>query len=258
MKIILSKELDLGAEVEILVTTMIASINNPLTYKGQVETIQDLPNDAENGYIQSVVNENKNYIWNGIEWIEYISTIDFTTVENKITEKGTIVSPTEPTTGEKVWLQSTDTEKNLYIKNEDGTYEEFLNIEEGTWIPRLTTVEQSAPTVEYIFREGNYIRLGNLVYISFNIRGKITALTGTDNYACIAGLPYECSHSNLGQYSITTGVIYNAIYNAPTPSMSVYNSVIRMLRSNGSQTASWIKTDGEYFQLAGSGWYHIG
>ena len=56
-----------------------------------------------------------------------------------------VVSPTEPTTGEKVWID--DVNKKIYIKNDNDEYEEFYNEEEvnkqvysteeqriGTWI----------------------------------------------------------------------------------------------------------------------------
>lgn len=56
-----------------------------------------------------------------------------------------VISPTEPTTGEEVWIDNTN--KKIYTKNDNGVYEEFYNEEEhnkvnysteeqviGTWI----------------------------------------------------------------------------------------------------------------------------
>ena len=61
-----------------------------------------------------------------------------------------------------------------------------LETESGSWTPTLTTVEGVEPTVEYTTRRGRYVKMGNLVFISFYIRGKITALNGTNNYAFIS------------------------------------------------------------------------
>jgi hypothetical protein len=38
-----------------------------------------------------------------------------------------VISPTEPTTGEEVWIQKTDIDKKIYTKNNNGTYEEFYD-----------------------------------------------------------------------------------------------------------------------------------
>ncbi len=36
-----------------------------------------------------------------------------------------VISSEEPTTGEEVWIKKTDTEKEIYVKNDNGVYEEF-------------------------------------------------------------------------------------------------------------------------------------
>lgn len=66
----------------------------------------------------------------------------------------------------------------------------------GEWVPELADVssETSKPTVTYNSRSGNYTRIGNLVIATFNMTGKITALT-TTNYAAISGLPFALSKS---------------------------------------------------------------
>ena len=38
-----------------------------------------------------------------------------------------VISSTEPTTGEEVWIQKTDTDKKIYIKNDNDVYEEFYD-----------------------------------------------------------------------------------------------------------------------------------
>lgn len=68
---------------------------NPLAYKGQVDSIDDLPTNSIAGEIYSVISENKNYVWNGIEWIEFASTIDLTELEKKtIVQKASVLGQT--------------------------------------------------------------------------------------------------------------------------------------------------------------------
>ena len=43
-----------------------------------------------------------------------------------------VISPTEPTTGEEVWID--DLNKKIYTKNDNGDYEEFLKAEDTGWI----------------------------------------------------------------------------------------------------------------------------
>ena len=62
----------------------VAEFTAPLSYKGEVQTIADLPSGATPGDIYNVISLNKNYIWNGTEWVVYADTIDFTGIENQI------------------------------------------------------------------------------------------------------------------------------------------------------------------------------
>lgn len=62
--------------------TQLDKFGNPLVYKGEVATLEDLPSEAESGNIYSVTSENKNYIYNGTIWVEYSSTLDLTYLEN--------------------------------------------------------------------------------------------------------------------------------------------------------------------------------
>ena len=50
---------------------------SPLTFKGIVSALADLDNlEAENGDIYNVTSINKNYVYNGTEWLEYSDTLD--------------------------------------------------------------------------------------------------------------------------------------------------------------------------------------
>lgn len=48
---------------------------NPLTFRGIVETIEDLPEEATAGDIYNVTDINKNYVFSGEEWLEYSDAI---------------------------------------------------------------------------------------------------------------------------------------------------------------------------------------
>lgn len=96
---------------------------NPLVFKGIVPTLTELQaiTNATNGEIYAVIQENKNYIWNGTSWEIYSNN-----AESINTTSDIIVSPTEPTTDRRrVWLQKG---KNVfngsivdgYGLNEDG------------------------------------------------------------------------------------------------------------------------------------------
>lgn len=108
----------------------------PLVYKGTVATLEDLP-ESDVGSIYSVTSENKNYVWNGTDWIEYSPTLDLSYLKDNLS----VVSPTEPATGEKIWFK-TGNLKEILVKN-NGTYEKFYSENEiystnevriGTWI----------------------------------------------------------------------------------------------------------------------------
>lgn len=47
-----------------------------------------------------------------------------------INDISVVVSPTEPTTGEKVWMQHTSNRNTIYVKNDNGVYEEFMKKDE--------------------------------------------------------------------------------------------------------------------------------
>lgn len=49
---------------------------NPLTFRGIVATINDLPEEATAGDIYNVTAINKNYVYSGTEWLEYSDAID--------------------------------------------------------------------------------------------------------------------------------------------------------------------------------------
>lgn len=63
----------------------IEKFGNPIIFKGTVDTIEELNTltNIEAGNIYSVINENKNYIYNGTSWVEYSDNIDINILEKK-------------------------------------------------------------------------------------------------------------------------------------------------------------------------------
>ena len=47
-------------------------------------------------------------------------------IQNNMEEVGVAVSPTEPTTGEKVWIDKSN--NSIYVKNDNGVYEKFISV----------------------------------------------------------------------------------------------------------------------------------
>ena len=128
---------------------------------------------------------------------------------------------------------------------------------EGTWTPEIQTQEGKAPTVTYTFREGKFKRYGSMVHVTFSIRGKITALNGTDNYAMIKGLPYQSRADRFGEQALSIGTIYDSLDYEDNNAFVIdsgHNS-IRIQYNNGAGATKWKTTTKQYFQVCCSGWY---
>lgn len=129
--------------------------------------------------------------------------------------------------------------------------------ENGTWTPKLSCVGESAPTYSTTIVRGNYKKIGNLIFISFLIRGKITALNGTNNYAHVTGLPFTPKDYNIGEQSLGIGIIYGATSSDVNMTMGINGGGIRIQNENGATAASWKITSTSYFEIGASGWYEI-
>ena len=129
-------------------------------------------------------------------------------------------------------------------------------LETGTWTPTITTLEGATPTTTYTGREGRYCKIGNFVFISFFMRGQITALNGTNNYAIIKGLPFTPRDYTMGAQAIATGVINDLVTSTTNLNMGINNGGIRIQNSYGAG-ACQLKVSSSSFQVGGSGWYEI-
>ena len=144
-----------------------------------------------------------------------------------------------------------------------GTWENWIEIPyeiNGTWIPKINTRNNIAPTATYTSQTGTYKKIGNMVFIAFYLRGKITALNDTNNYGAISGLPFAPKTYSTGQCALTIGQIYNVGNITNTPTMYLrneYDGLIWLQNNNGSGALVLQLSGSSDFQVGGSGWYEI-
>ena len=147
-----------------------------------------------------------------------------------------------------------DTFNTLQNNIENGKQDKMI---EGTWTPVLTTLEDKTPTMTYSIQQGTYKKLGKLVYLSFYIRGNITALNGSENYVKITGIPYASSKTML-ESILNVGGLYQMLENEANVNAFINDSVIRVQTQYG-EVAGKLKvtpTSGTgYFEISASGWY---
>lgn len=134
---------------------------------------------------------------------------------------------------------------------------EVYGVETGTWTPNVATVEEASPTYTTTIARGNYTKIGKLVFVSFLIRGKITALKGTNNYACVSGLPFTPKDYAMGEQSFGVGIIYGMTNSDANLTMGINGGVIRIQNGNGAGSAVLKVTSTSYFEVGASGWYEI-
>lgn len=82
----------------------IDKFGNPLIFKGTVESLEQLDLlICENGSIYRVIEENKNYVFNGESWLEYSDNINIDILEKKTHKYSTTISTTS-TAGTEIEL----------------------------------------------------------------------------------------------------------------------------------------------------------
>lgn len=147
-------------------------------------------------------------------------------------------------------------ERVIEIAGDNGN-ETIYSMSTGTWTPKIGALNETDPTITYTHQRGNYTKIGKMVFISIYLRGRITALKGTNNYACIKGLPFTAKDYAMGQQSFGIGVIYNLVTSSTDLSLGINNQVIRVQNSYGAG-ASNLKVSGNTdFEIGCSGWYEM-
>lgn len=130
--------------------------------------------------------------------------------------------------------------------------ENAINGDDQTWTPTINTLEEVAPTITYTTQSGRYIRVGNLIYIRFYIRGKITALNGTNNYAVIEGLPVSIG-GTFGTKVIPIGILYGLLVDDTNANFLISGNKIRIQMNYGAGAGTLKVTPANYFEIAGCG-----
>lgn len=125
-------------------------VDSPLKWQGTVENYEDLfaLENVNQGEIYTVLNENKNYAWNKIEWIEYSDSIN---VNNLITHKYSLEIDSDKTAGEETTIP-------CYYKVGEDVLDVYLNGE------RLIKSSDDAGT------DGHYREIGDTGSISNKIK----------------------------------------------------------------------------------------
>lgn len=147
-------------------------------------------------------------------------------------------------------------ERTIEIAGSNGNLVVY-GMERGEWTPTIGASGETDPTVTYTHQRGNYTKIGKMVFISIYLRGRITSLKGTNNYACIKGIPFTAKDYAMGQQSFGIGVIYNLVTSSTDLSLGINNQVIRVQNSYGAG-ASNLKVSGNTdFEIGCSGWYEM-
>lgn len=111
--------------------------------------------------------------------------------------------------------------------------------ESGTWTPRLTNEEGSAPTYTTDWVSAVYIKFGNLIFVTADMAIGISKKGG--KYAKISGLPYTNGSMSFGLSSIEMYEVIGEVSQDIMPTVRVMPSSkdIRIISSNGSTACNW-------------------
>ena len=109
--------------------------------------------------------------------------------------------------------------------------------EVGTWTPRLTNAEGSAPTYTTGWNIGSYLKIGSLVWVSCDMALGISNIRG--NYAGVSGLPYAndgyCGLHLVEAYNVLNLGGNGNIY----PNTSVIGNMVRFRTPTGAGSYNW-------------------
>lgn len=164
--------------------------------------------------------------------------------------------------GEGHFTGSLSTKNNMIVAgNLYANGNRVYPLESGTWTPKLSALSESDPTVTYDYQQGDYLKIGKMVFVAIYLRGTITKLNGTNNYACISNLPFTPKDYVGGKCALTLGTIYNALDiadNNDNLTSFINGGVIRLQRYNGAGATNLkVTPSGSYFVVALSGIYEM-
>jgi hypothetical protein len=119
--------------------------------------------------------------------------------------------------------------------------------EEGTWTPVLTR-DGTAPTISYVFREGKYTKIGNMVTCWISINNITVSSAGSGNNI-VTGLPFAIGNQTYGG---SGGFGYNDAFTNAVYGVVINNSQTQIYfrsgtRSSGNEAGGW--SSGGYLGL---------
>lgn len=109
----------------------------------------------------------------------------------------------------------------------------------GKWAPKLTNVEGAAPTYTTGWIYAEYIKIGQLIFVTADMAIGISNKGG--KYAKISGLPYTCGSMPFGLSSIEMYEVINEVSTTIMPTVRVMpnSKDIRIISSNGETAYNW-------------------
>ena len=109
--------------------------------------------------------------------------------------------------------------------------------EVGTWTPRLTNVEGSAPTYTTDWNAGSYLKIGTLVWVLCDMAVGISNKGGS--YAGVSGLPYA-NDGYCGLHLVEADNVLALGGNGNIyPNTSVIGNMVRFRTPNGADSYNW-------------------
>lgn len=109
--------------------------------------------------------------------------------------------------------------------------------EVGTWTPRLTNVEGSAPTYTTGWNVGSYLKIGTLVWVLCDMALGISNKGG--NYAGVSGLPYA-NDGYCGLHLVEADNVLALGGNGNIyPNTSVIGNMVRFRTPTGAGSYNW-------------------
>lgn len=117
-----------------------------------------------------------------------------------------------------------------------------------TWTPTIANAN-----VTYTMQTGKYIRIGNLVFIWFRLRGTINSVT-SPGYAYINGLPFKCSMETAGNLFEHLHISDDDTRNVL---LRVYNNQLVIQKDDqtaGTYVENWYASENTFY-LGGSAVY---
>lgn len=107
-----------------------------------------------------------------------------------------------------------------------GTSELFADYEEGTWTPAYSPATGAFTVITYGFRSGQYVKIGDMVYVSFRMRTSAITVGTASGIVSITGLPFT-SGAIAVEFAFGVGDNF-AVNNARTGRLAANTSSIEL------------------------------